>query len=191
MHSIDGHIAETGLGTANLHIFAFTFIALQGNARQAAESVRNISVRQAGDDFGGQHLNDVVGGAFAIERFDLAALALSTNYDLLVDSSDVEDSLNIGDGAGCDDDFTGEGLEPNVGDCERVFIWHEIRNREFALSVRSSGVAHRLQSNTSADQWILVDIHGVAGERASPFLGIDGRDCEGKDEEHDREKHHY
>src|SRR5260370_5621031 len=91
MHSIDRHVGKAWLGTADLDVLAFAFIALQRNAGHTPQSICNIRIRQARDDFGREHLHDVVGGLFAIERFDLATLAFAANDYLLTHRTDIED----------------------------------------------------------------------------------------------------
>ena len=90
MHAVNGHIAQARLGAANLHVLALALVALQGHAGQPANGIGDVGIRQAGDDFGGQHLHNVVGGSFAIERLDLSTLALSANDDLLAYRLDLK-----------------------------------------------------------------------------------------------------
>ena len=95
MHAINGRVAEAWFRAANLHVLAFAFIALQRDAGQPANGIGDVGIRQARDDFGGQHLHDVVSGAFAIERLNLSALAFAANDDLLAYRFDLKHGNHV------------------------------------------------------------------------------------------------
>src|SRR5205085_8315093 len=86
IHSIDRYIAEPRFETANLHIFALTLIALQRDAGQTAQSISNIGIRQAGYDFGGKYLKDVLGCPLAVDGFRFAMLASRIHRNLFLRS---------------------------------------------------------------------------------------------------------
>jgi len=50
-------------------------IAFDGDAGKTAESVGHVGVGQTADDVGGENLNNVVGGALAIDGFDFGRAA--------------------------------------------------------------------------------------------------------------------
>ena len=89
MYAVDGDIAEARLRAADLDVLAFAFVALEGNAGHAADGIGNISIRQAGDDFAGEHLHDIVRGNLTIEGFNFAVFAFPSNNDLFADGLDL------------------------------------------------------------------------------------------------------
>src|SRR2546429_1828662 len=44
--AINGDACEPGLGTTDLHVLAFAFVALQSNARQTAKGISHIGIGQ-------------------------------------------------------------------------------------------------------------------------------------------------
>jgi hypothetical protein len=50
VHPVNGHITKARFGAANLHVFAFALVALQGHAWQAADGVCDVGIGEAGDD---------------------------------------------------------------------------------------------------------------------------------------------
>ncbi len=87
--AIDGHVAQPRFSAANLDVLPLALVALQRDAGQPSKRVGDIRVRQAGNDFVREHLNDVVGGPFDVDGFDLAALALATNCNHFALLSDL------------------------------------------------------------------------------------------------------
>src|ERR1700737_3165693 len=84
MYAVEGYVAQARFGAANLHVFAFAFVAFKRNAGHTSQGIRDISVRQTGDDLGWQHLNDVFGVLRTIEGLDFAALAFAAYDNLLI-----------------------------------------------------------------------------------------------------------
>ena len=95
MQSVDSHVAQAGFGAANLHVFAFALVALEGDTGQPAHGIGNVGVRQAGDDFRRQHLQDIVGGTLAVERLHLAVFALRMHRDFFALGFDLEHGVQV------------------------------------------------------------------------------------------------
>ena len=71
-YAIDRYIAQARFQAADLHIFAFALVTLQGDAGHAAQGVGDVGIRQAGDDLDRQDLKNIVGGARAVNRLRFA-----------------------------------------------------------------------------------------------------------------------
>ena len=84
-------VGQARLGAANLYVLAFAFIALKRHARHAAQGVGDVGVGKAGDDLRGQHLQDVIGSASAVDGLGFAALALREHGDLIVFALNLDD----------------------------------------------------------------------------------------------------
>ena len=90
MHTIQRQIRQTGLRSPNLDVLAFAFIPLQRNAGQPPNRIGNVRIGQARDYFGWEHLDDIVGGHFAIQRLYFSAFAFSADDDLFIHRVDIE-----------------------------------------------------------------------------------------------------
>src|SRR3984893_10135222 len=121
MHAVDGHVAEARLSAANLDVLAFAFIAFERYAGQAADGIGDVGIWQAGDDLGGEDLYDIVGGAFTIERLNLAALAFAANDDLFVDRLELKCCIGIHTGSRSNGNILGKRLKAYIRNRERVF----------------------------------------------------------------------
>src|SRR6202521_2933694 len=136
MRAVDGYIAEARFGATNLDVLAFAFVAFQRHTGQAANGIRYIGIRQAGNDFGWQHLHDIGGGAFTIERLDLAALAFSANDYPLTHALDLEHNLQAGHLSRIEGHFLRKRRESEIQDRERVLSERNVGNREPTPVVR-------------------------------------------------------
>src|SRR6267154_2008561 len=174
MHSIDCYVGKPWFGTADLYVLAFPFVALERNAGHTPQSICDIRIGQAGDDFGREHLHDVVGGLLTIERFDLAALAFAADNDLLAHSRDFHDGVSVGRSGRRKSHLLRKRLEANVRNLKCVFIRGEIDEVELALGVRGTGLPHGLQLHASADERVASYIGDMPGYGTLTFLGTDG-----------------
>src|SRR6266404_8042287 len=67
VHAIDSDVGEARFGAANLDVLAFTFVALERDAGQAANGISDVGVRQTLNHPQGQHLDDFVGHALDVD----------------------------------------------------------------------------------------------------------------------------
>src|ERR1700680_4928613 len=95
VHAVDGYVAQARLGAANLHVLSFAFIALQGNARGAANGVGDVGIRQAVDDLRRQHLHDVVRHALDIDSLRLALQAFRRDQHLIALGSNLQHRIDV------------------------------------------------------------------------------------------------
>src|SRR5258708_24543567 len=81
-HAVNCQVGEARLSAANLDVFAFTFVTLDGDAGQAAEGISHVRIGQATNHIRGKNLNDVVGGDLAVDGLGFAGSALGSNGNL-------------------------------------------------------------------------------------------------------------
>jgi hypothetical protein len=144
MHAIDRHVAEPRLGSADLDILAFAFVAFQRNAGHAPQSICDIRIGEAGDDFSRENLHDVVGSLFPIERFDLAPLAFAFNDDLLTDRFNLELGTHVRRTTSSEGHLLGKRRESDIGNLDGVAPGRQVGNLELALAVRYCSLPQRL-----------------------------------------------
>src|SRR5262249_52167412 len=77
--AVDRGVGKARFGAANLDVFAFAFVTFDRNAGEPAKRIGHVCVRKTANDVGGKNLNDVVGGAFAVDGFDFGGAALRGN----------------------------------------------------------------------------------------------------------------
>lgn len=112
----------------------------------------DVGVRQAGDGFRGQNLNDVVGGALHVKGFDLTALPASLNCYGFVLSADMESYIRVRDLARINHDARGGGAESNLGNRYGVCTRRQISDRELPLAVGRDRPRGGLYHNASSGQ---------------------------------------
>ncbi len=66
-NAIDGRVVKPRFCAANLHVLAFTLIALQAYARHSANDVGDVFVRQALNDALRHYIQDIVGSALLVD----------------------------------------------------------------------------------------------------------------------------
>ena len=68
---------------ANVNVNTFTLDTLKHNSWKTSEGVRYVGIGEAGDDLGGKHVDDVVGGARLIDGVGFTVSAISGHHDFL------------------------------------------------------------------------------------------------------------
>ncbi len=173
VHAVHGHVAQTWFGAANLHVLAFALVALQRHVVEPAERIRNVGIRQAGNDLGRQDLEDVVGRALAIERLHFAALALRSNFDHLSASLHLESGVNVYHASRSHGQIVGrERREAHGRNGELVGTRGQATDGELALAVRDRCLPAWLQLHARALHYGVRRVCHVAGNRAFALLRL-------------------
>src|SRR6185436_6018101 len=72
VNSVDGEIAQPRVGPANLDILPLALVPLQSYTRKSPDRVGDVGIGEAGYQFGGHHIDDVVVALLRGERLRLA-----------------------------------------------------------------------------------------------------------------------
>jgi len=62
-------LVKRGSVPAHLYVLAFTFIALESDARQPPNGISDVGIGQARDYLIGEHLQNIVRGPLAVQLF--------------------------------------------------------------------------------------------------------------------------
>ena len=135
VYAVERHIGQARLCAADLHVFAFAFIALERNARQASNRVGHICIRQAANHFGRKHLQDVVGGALAIDGIRFSVSALGSDDHFLRLRADFKYGVGTRHASRLNFDRTRVCLQPDKTHSDGICLRVHTRDREFPLSI--------------------------------------------------------
>jgi len=105
-------LAKARLGTPNLDVLSFAFVALNGDARQAAEGIGHVGVGQAANHFRGQYLHDVIGRELTVDGFGFSGGTLGSNQHFEILGLDLKLGIYGGNLPANDSDLLGEVFEP-------------------------------------------------------------------------------
>src|SRR3984893_6406987 len=158
-YAVDGQVGEPRFRTANLHVLAFTLVALQRDPRQAANSVSDIRIRKAGDHLGRQNIENVVSNLLLVDRLGFAVGTLGRYDDTLGVRADRQNGRHIRRLPGNHSDGCLKCREADIGDLERIDAWGYDGNTELPLSVRNSS------------QSLFLQYHGGPGQDRATRIG--------------------
>src|SRR5215472_87971 len=168
IHAVNGGIREARFEAAHLDIFALAFVALKRNARQTADGVGHIGIGERSEHFVGQDLDDVVGGALAVDGFYFARNALGGDQNLFVRRRDFHLHISNG-GLPCGyRDRLGEKRKTDIGNRKGVGPGSQVVMKVFALRSGLGDNRSGLQFHFRALQDAAREIGYVAGY--SPFV---------------------
>jgi hypothetical protein len=90
VYTVNRRVGQFRLRSANLYVFAFALVTLQGHAGQAAQRIRHVGVWQALNDPDGQHFDQILGTQTDIDRLDLGGGALGGHLDNVIFRGDLK-----------------------------------------------------------------------------------------------------
>lgn len=93
-------LLRRGSSPSNLDVLALALVTLQSDAGQAAQSVCDIRIGQAGDDLNRQNLKNVVRRAGPVDGLSLAVNTLGRHVDLFDFRGDLQTGIQACDLAG-------------------------------------------------------------------------------------------
>ena len=147
VHAVDRQVAQPRFGAADLDVLPFALVPLERHARQTAQRVGDIRVRQARDDFGGQHLDDVVGRALAVDLLRLSSRPLCGDQNRFALTGDLERGIEAHHSAFFNVHPILERREADEVDPDHVTARRETPDDVVALAARHRSVASRLHGH--------------------------------------------
>ncbi len=172
MYAVDRDITQAGFRPANLHVFAFAFVALQGDARQAADGVRDICVWQTGDHFRRKDLDDVLSGALNVDGLGFALHPLSGNQNLVGLGCDLQDGVDGSRIAHAYFDVALERGKADIGDGELVIAGRDLADAEESQVIGDGLSAAWLKPNARALQSSAPHVFRCSNHGAAIGLGV-------------------
>ena len=84
VYAVDHRIRQARLEAADLNVLPFAFVALKSDAGQPPQGVRHVGVRQAADNFGRNHLHEIVRVSLDVDRLGFAGDARGGHQDRFI-----------------------------------------------------------------------------------------------------------
>ena len=187
VHTVNRHVAEARFGTANLHVLAFAFVALERDAGQAADGISNVGVGETVDHFCGKDLDDFVGQALDVDGFGLALHAFGSNDDLIGLRSDSQGSVQVNGLSG--NNFDGQRVwrKSHVGKGNGIVACGEFRNSILPLIICGDSLSSWMDFHKSARQRRISLVFDASSDSTSTTLPE--RECGKNELRHYGEKH--
>ena len=151
-YSVYHRVAQTRLCSANLHILSFALIALDRDGGHASQCIRDIRVRQRGDHFRREYLQDVFCGTGLVDGLGLAMRTFRSHDHGIVAAGDLQNSVNFRDLTRGHGHGSRVRCEANIGDSDRVSAGRNIGKGKVALGVRRDRLDLGLQLDFGAMQ---------------------------------------